>query len=229
MKHKPLLPLILPFLALKAYAYTDENFLEQMHDEGMDISFVDQHENIIMFLLGVLLSYVAVKLIKEKDTRFTIVFSGIIIALYGAVNMFFGATYGEYLLYAIPTVLIICLLIYFIFSSRRPYITGKLFLSIPIFGSAVIMMAFWNFFIDYNICDSRAQWPSEYGLQWRPAYQGFTDRNYFQSVEKHVDSTDTDGILERLLIDEINTTSHPFDILKKKGWTIGESNEFSFL
>lgn len=215
---------------LKLFAYTTDNFITQMRDEGYDVQFVDQHENIVLLLLGILLIYIACKYNKTRDTIFAMFFSGILLAMYAFTNMILGVTYSEYLIYAIPMVIIICALVYSIsiFTSLKSVITGKIFICIPIFYVSLLLMGLWSYFVDYNLCDKHTQWPSEYGLQWRPIYEGFTDKSYFKSIEREVDSTDSSKILENLLSNESHTFDHSFDILKAKGWTVGNTHRTQF-
>jgi len=213
---------------LKLFAYTKDNFISQMREEGVDVSFVDQHENIILFSIGIIFIYIASKFIRTSDSKFAISFSGIILVLFAWVNMILGVPYGEYLVYAVPAVILSCILIYAIFSASKTCVTGRLFLCIPIFIGSLILMGLWSFFVDYKICDKNVQWPSEYGLQWRPIYEGFTDKNYYKSIEREVDSIDSDKKLENLLHNESHTIYHSFDILKNKGWKVGNTSRTQF-
>lgn len=89
-------------------------------------------------------------------------------------------------------------------------------------------MGLWNSLVDYNICDRKVEWPSEYGLQWRPIYEGFTDKNYFKMTEQDIDSIDSSGKLSHLLSTEPHSIGHSFAILKNKGWKVGKTDGAQF-
>lgn len=75
--------------------------------------------------------------------------------------------------------------------------------------------------VDYIICDKLNQYPPpEYGLQWRPFYQGFTDSAHFGSLEKKVKSDDSSKMLYNLLTEEAHSFLYPFKFLKQQGWDI---------
>lgn len=85
--------------------------------------------------------------------------------------------------------------------------------------------------VDYTICDKLNQYPPEYGLQWRPFYQGFTDSAYFGSIKKKVKSDDSSKMLYNLLTEEPHSFHYPFNFLKQQGWEIktGEYNSRLFI
>lgn len=223
-----LLLLTISLYGLKLSAYTTDNFIAQMRESGYDVRFIDQHENIILFLIGIILIYVASRFIEKRDLKSAIYLSGIMLSVFASINMILGVPYDEYLIYAVPISVLISILTYIVLFALKSFDNVKLFLNIPIFIGAIILMWLWNSCVDYNVCDKNVQWPSEYGLQWRPIYEGFTDKNYYKSIERNVDSTDSGKILEKLLCNESHTIDHPFDILRSKGWHVGKTERIQF-
>lgn len=199
-------------------AYDPDNFLEEYRAEGFDMTFNDQHENIFLFIVGVILLGITFTS-KIRGNKGVARYAGVAIIVFSAVNMMLGVPYDENIIFFLGLLLVVCLIVTLAFKKKLG--GGNVFFSAIIFIGAIFLSVMIDE-IDYIICDKQNQYPPEYGLQWRPYSQGFTDKNYFNSVEQKVDPRDSSRILYNLLNDEVHSFEYPFDFLKQKGWQINQ-------
>lgn len=212
--------LLLIICAPLMMAYSPDNFLAEYSAEGYDMTFKDQHENIFLLLLGTILFFIKWPSSWDKENVRVTKFAAGAMVVFSMLNMALGVSYVKYAWIFLNVLIFICLILTLVFKQK--FGSGKIFLSTFIFLGALIV-SFFIQSIDYKNCDKWNQYPPEYGLQWRPFYQGFTDNSYFNSVEKKISFDDEDGVLYNLLNDEVHSFEYPFSNLKSKGWTIKQS------
>lgn len=221
-----LLTICVPYRVPYMMAYSPDNFLAEYRAEGYDMTFNDQHENIFLIVSGLLLIVITRWLPSSREICKVVRFSGIAITLFGLLNMLLGAPYDRYLGIYLNVLIFVCLALVLIFKKK--FGSGKIFISLLFLIGAIICSYAIDLW-DYRKCDRLNQHPPEYGLQWRPFYQGFTDDFYFSILEKKIDPHDGSKILNKLLYDEPHSFEHPFDLLKKQGWEIAQSEHDSRL
>lgn len=216
------------FVVMPVYAYDPNNFLNEYCAEGYDMTFNDQHENIFCLLAGIVLFLIALHPFKNTETNRILKFSGGAIVAFGLLNMALGVPFDKYVGIYQSVLIVACLILTLAF--KKTFGSGRVFISVVIFVGT-IMCSFFVDRVDYIICDKLNQYPPEYGLQWRPFYQGFSDRAYFGSIEKKVKSDDSSKMLYNLLTEESHSFHYPFDLLKQQGWEIrqGEYNSRLFI
>lgn len=209
-------------------AYDPNNFLEEYCAEGYDMTFRDQHENIFLMLLGLILILITLHSSWKKVNHRVVRFAGVAIVLFSLLNMALGVHYGEYAWTFLCVLLLVCMILALMFKKK--FGDGRIFISALIFVGALIA-SFVIDMIDYRVCDKQNQYPPEYGLQWRPCYQGFTDNAYFSSIEKKITIDDSSRLLYNLLNDEVHSFEYPFNFLRQQGWEIkqGDSNSRIFI
>lgn len=214
------------FVVIPAYAYDPNNFLNEYCAEGYDMTFNDQHENIFCILVGIVLFLIARHPFRNTETNRMVKISGGAIVTFGLLNMVLGVPFDKYEILYQSILIVVCLILTLVFKKK--FGSGRIFISVLIY-IATIMCSFLVDRVDYVICDKLNQYPPEYGLQWRPFYQGFTDNAYFGSLEKKVKSDDSSKTLYNLLTEEPHSFHYPFNYLKQQGWEIIKSEYSSRL
>lgn len=205
------------FFVIPVYAYDPNNFLNEYCAEGYDITFNDQHENIFCILVGLVLILIAWHPFKSIETNRMVKFAGGAIVTFGLLNMALGVPFDKHEILYQNVLIVVCLVLTLVF--KKEFGSGKIFISVLIYVGTLIC-SFLIDRVDYIICDKLNQYPPEYGLQWRPFYQGFTDNAYFGSLEKKVKSDDSSKLLYNLLTEEPHSFHYPFNFLKQQGWDI---------
>ncbi len=209
---------------VSAFAFDSDNFLRQYRAEGYDMTFKDQHENILFLFIAVILLLMHKKINSKFEYKWAFRIASIAIIMFALINMALGANFLEGSQEALFIFLIICVILHFVFKHK--FGRSKLYLSFYIFFCTIVIGIIFHNNVDYTKCDKMNEYPPEYGLQWRPFYQGFTDYNYFSSIEEKVNPYDSDNTLYDILWSDSHSYYHPFEILKKKGWSIIQNGEY---
>lgn len=196
-------------------AFSPGNFIEQMENEGYNVSFNNQDTNIAIFIIAILMLVLTRFFTQKRQNSRLILESGSLALLCAsALNMLFAVSY----FYVLILIILLIFDIHKFNSYRIQY--GNIFINLAIYLGCTIFIAISIYIYEYNKCNTECIPPNHYGLKWRPFYEGFTDKAYFERIERKIKESDSTEVLKQLLENEVATVTYDFPILKSKGWEV---------
>lgn len=206
------------------FAIASGHYLDKLRGEGYKIEFNNHDTDIALFIFAILCLLISITFAKHKPLlRYTLISSAIAIIGGSVANMLFAVNY----FYSIS---LIALIIYDFLKNRdHKYSTesSKRYLNIVLYLVSLFIVGGSIFAYEYNKCNMECIVPNDYGLKWRPFYEGFTDKNYFERIEDIVVDNDKTYVLREILEKEPATIEYPFSKLLSKGWKIIDGKDGS--